>query len=84
MAINAAPPRHEFYDERIKAVSFIESAFNEAEEEGVTPHALAQAALFAALAEMVCLYGEEETANFADKLKNRVLNGEFSCEMTLQ
>jgi len=42
---------------------------------------LAQASLFAALAELVGTYGEDAVAKFAEGLAARVRNGEFSLAL---
>jgi hypothetical protein len=73
-----------YRDERIKAIAHFEDAFTDAELQGVSSDAMAQAALFASLLEMVSLYGEDATADFCDTLKSRVLSGEFSISRTLQ
>ena len=41
---------------------------------------MAQACLFAALAEFVTTYGEDAAAKFTDGLSKRIHNGEFSIE----
>src|SRR6201991_231707 len=45
--------------------------------DGVDGDCLAQASLFAALAELVGTYGEDAVAKFVEGLSTRVRNGEF-------
>jgi hypothetical protein len=45
---------------------------------------MAQASLFAALAELVGTYGEDAVAKFAEALPDRVRNGEFSLALARQ
>jgi hypothetical protein len=45
---------------------------------------LAQASLFAALAELVTTYGEDAVAKFVEGLPARVRNGEFSLALAKQ
>ena len=46
--------------------------------------AMAQACLFVALAELVATYGEIATAKYAEKLPERIRNGEFTVERAPQ
>jgi hypothetical protein len=62
------------------ALGYLHEAWAEARLEGVDGDCLAQACLFAALAEFVTTYGEEAAANFTEGLGNRIRNGEFSLE----
>jgi len=52
--------------------------------DGIDGDCLAQACLFAALAEFVTTYGEEAAARFTDGLGSRIRNGEFSLEQPRQ
>jgi hypothetical protein len=45
---------------------------------------MAQACLFAALAELVTTYGEDATAKYADGLSARIRNGEFTIDRARQ
>lgn len=62
------------------ALGYLQEAWAEARHEGIDGDCLAQACLFAALAELVTTYGEEAAATFADGLGARIRNGEFSLE----
>ena len=60
-------------------IGFQEDAFNEAQQDGLDPDAMAQAALFAALRTLVETYGEDATATFAETLADKVRCGAFTC-----
>ncbi len=60
------------------ALQLMLEAFAEGDLEGIDPDCMAQAALFAALKEFVATYGEEPVASFAERLPERVRNGEFT------
>jgi hypothetical protein len=60
------------------ALRLLISAFNEADDDGVDPDCMTQAALFFALKEFVMAYGEEPVAIFIEGLPKRVRNGEFT------
>jgi hypothetical protein len=62
------------------ALGYLQEAWAEARHDGIDGDCLAQACLFAALAEFVTTYGEEAAAKFTDGLGNRIRNGEFSVE----
>ena len=75
------------------ALSYILDAWEEAVGDGVDPHALANAALFAAFCDLVEAYGEsdlwtdepaEQKVSMAEGLKARVERGEFTVSRRLQ
>ena len=66
------------------ALSYLREAWAEAQLDGVDADCLAQACLFAALAEFVTTYGEEAAATFTEGLGKRIRNGEFSLEQQRQ
>jgi hypothetical protein len=74
-------PDHE--QKRI-ALGYLQEAWAEARLDGIDGDCLAQACLFAALAELVTTYGEDAAATFADGLSKRIRNGEFSLEQPRQ
>ena len=67
-------------DQKRMALGYLQEAWAEARHDGIDGDCLAQACLFAALAEFVTTYGEEAAAKFTDGLGNRIRNGEFSVE----
>lgn len=70
--------------ERQIALEYIADAWNGAERDGVEREALAHAALFASLATLVRLFGEEATAQLVSKLPERIQHGEYSLERSIQ
>ncbi len=75
------PPPHDprpDHEQKQAALSYLNQAWAEARLDGVDGDCLAQASLFAALAELVTTYGEDAVATFAEKPRLRALrNGEF-------
>ena len=72
----ASAPEHA--EERRAALGYLAEAWAEARLDGIDGDCLAQACLFAALAELVSTYGEEAAARYAEGLVTRIRNGEFS------
>ena len=66
------------------ALGYLQEAWAEARLEGIDGDCLAQACLFAALAEFVTTYGEDAAAIFAEGLSVRIRNGEFTLEQPRQ
>ena len=60
------------------ALVYVTEAFAEALLAGIAGDSFAQAALSAALQELVATYGEETVATLAEALPNRVRTGEFT------
>lgn len=61
-----------------KALTRVLDMWDAALRDGVPSEALASAAIFAALTELVDLYGVEPVAEFADGLPARIRAGEFT------
>ena len=72
------------HEQKRAALSYLSEAWAEARHDGVDGDCLAQASLFAAMAELVTTYGEEATAKFVEGLAARVRNGEFSLKLARQ
>jgi hypothetical protein len=72
------------HEQKQAALSYLNEAWAEARHDGVDGDCLAQASLFAAMAELVTTYGEEATAKFVEGLAARVRNGEFSLALAKQ
>ena len=72
------------HEQKQAALSYLNEAWAEARHEGVDGDCLAQASMFAALAELVTTYGEDAVAKFAEGLPSRVRNGEFSLRQAKQ
>lgn len=71
-------------EQKLVALGYLQQAWAEARLEGIDGDCLAQACLFAALAEFVTTYGEEAAASFTDGLSTRIRNGEFSLDQSRQ
>ena len=71
-------------EQKRMALGYLREAWAEARLDGVDGDCLAQACLFAALAEFVTTYGEDAAATFTDGLSSRIRNGEFSLEQSRQ
>ena len=72
------------HEQKQAALSYLNEAWAEARHDGVDGDCLAQASLFAALAELVGTYGEDAVAKFVEGLPGRVRNGEFSIALARQ
>jgi hypothetical protein len=71
-------------DNSFKALSLILAAWDEGTESGVAPEQMAYAALFAALTDLVSLYGEDAVVKLARGLETRIEHGEFTLGRTVQ
>jgi hypothetical protein len=60
------------------ALTYVGEAFALAALDGVEPQDLAEAALCAAMCELVAVHGEDEAARIAKRLADRTASGEFS------
>jgi ketol-acid reductoisomerase len=65
-------------DQKARALDLILQAWETALKEGVEPEMLASTAIFAALSDMVDLYGPEPVAQMCEGLPARVRAGEFT------
>ena len=72
------------HEQKQAALTYLNEAWAEARHDGVDGDCLAQASLFAALAELVSTYGEDAVAKFVEGLPARVRNGEFSVSLAKQ
>jgi hypothetical protein len=66
------------------ALRYILDAWEEALHDGIEPEMLANAALFAALADLIDLYGEDAVAKMTSGLSRRIHHGEFTLRRTAQ
>ena len=66
------------------ALGYLHDAWMEARLDGIEGDCLAQTALFLAFAELISTYGEEAAARYAERLGERIRNGEFSVELSRQ
>ncbi len=72
------------HEQKRVALGYLQEAWAEARLDGIDGDCLAQACLFAALAEFVTTYGEDAAATFAGGLAARIRNGEFTLERPRQ
>jgi len=79
-----APNPASDHEQKRVALGYLQEAWAEARLDGIDGDCLAQACLFAALAEFVSTYGEDAAATFAEGLSERIRNGEFSLEQQRQ
>jgi hypothetical protein len=70
--------------ERQAALRYILDAWEEALHDGIEPETLANAALFAALADLIGVYGEDAVAKMTTGLSRRIHHGEFTLKRTSQ
>ena len=66
------------------ALRYIIDAWDEALHDGIEPEMLANASLFAALSDLVSIYGEEPVSKMAERLSRRIQHGEFTLNRTTQ
>ncbi len=74
----------EHRDDSLKALGFILDAWEEGTDSGVAPELLAYAAIYAALTDLVAVFGEESVAKLANGLARRVREGEFTLHHSVQ
>jgi hypothetical protein len=72
------------HEQKRVALGYLQEAWAEARLDGIDGDCLAQACLFAAMAEFVSTYGEEAAATFTEGLATRIRNGEFSIDQPRQ
>jgi len=70
--------------EKQAALRYILDAWEEALHDGIEPEMLANAALFAALADLIDVYGEEAVGKMTGGLSRRIQHGEFTLRRTAQ
>ena len=78
-----APPAPDG-EQKYAALKYILDAWQEALHDGIEPEMLANAALFAALTDLIGVYGEDAVANMTNGLSRRILHGEFTLKRTPQ
>jgi hypothetical protein len=66
------------------ALGYIAEAWELALSEGIEPEMIANAALFAAMSDLVTLYGETAVMTMAEGLRARIERGEFTIKGRLQ
>lgn len=76
--VQSLQQRLEAEEERHAALDHLLQAWEDAILDGIDGACVANAALFTAFKELVATYGEEQVAEFASSLPQRVRNGEFT------
>jgi hypothetical protein len=72
------------HEQKRVALGYLQETWAEARLDGIDGDCLAQACLFAALAEFVTTYGEDAAATFTEGLSARIRKGEFSLDQSRQ
>ncbi len=71
-------------EQRQLALEYLAQAWNDAEQDGLDRESIAHAALFAAIATLVRDFGEESTAKIIANLPERIRNGEYTLDRSIQ
>ncbi len=74
----AITQRLEKDEQKSTALDMILCAWDQALAKGCTPENIATSAIFAALADLIDVYGEEIVAEMTRRLPDRITRGEFS------
>ena len=78
------PPSSQSEAQKQAALKYILEAWAEVLHDGIEPEMLANAALFAALADLIGAYGEDAVAKMTNGLSRRIHHGEFTLKRTAQ
>ncbi|MCJ8323127.1 MAG: hypothetical protein MJK06_04480 [Hyphomicrobiales bacterium] len=70
--------------EKQRALSYLLEAWENAINDGVESDMIATAAIFAAISDMVNMYGEDPVAKMTESLAKRIRTGEFTLNKTIQ
>jgi hypothetical protein len=77
-SVRQAPRSSENEAQKQAALRYILDAWEDALHDGIEPEMLANAALFAALTDLIDVYGEDAVAMMTNGLSRRILHGEFT------
>jgi hypothetical protein len=83
-SLRRTPPSSQSEAQKQAALRYILDAWEEALHDGIEPEMLANAALFAALADLIGVYGEDAVAKMTSGLSRRIHHGEFTLQRTSQ
>ena len=75
---------HNNEDDRSAALNHILQAWENATEEGIDASAIAHAALFTALIDLVSAYGEDAVAMLTEQIPERVRGGDYTLNRNIQ
>jgi hypothetical protein len=82
--VRRTPPSSQSDEQKQAALRYILDAWEEALHDGIEPEMLANAAMFAALADLIGVYGEDAVAKMTTGLSRRIHHGEFTLKRTSQ
>ena len=83
-SVRRAPQSSENEAQKQAALRYILDAWEDALHDGIEPEMLANAALFAALTDLIDVYGEDAVAKMTGGLSRRIHHGEFTLKRTPQ
>ena len=83
-SVRRAPRSSENEAQKQAALRYILDAWEDALHDGIEPEMLANAALFAALTDLIDVYGEDAVAKMTGGLSRRIHHGEFTLKRTPQ
>lgn len=75
---NAEPVQPDAEAQRAHALTVLLGAWDTALSQGCDPEAVANSAIYVALADLVDVYGEAVVARMTEQLPARIIRGEFS------
>jgi hypothetical protein len=73
-----APEERDAEEQKSVALELLLDAWDDALSSGCSPEMIATSAIYAALSDMIDIYGEEHVAEMAAALPDRIRRGEFS------
>ena len=82
--VRQAPRSSENEAQKQAALRYILDAWQDALHDGIEPGMLANAALFAALTDLIDVYGEDAVAKMMGGPSRRIHHGEFTLKRTPQ
>ena len=82
MSLTGIEDALEAQDQKLRALRVILEAWSDAIDLGLEADAVANAALFAALADLIAAYGEDAVVTMTNGLAERIQLGEFSVPNT--
>jgi len=83
-SLRRTPPSSQSEAQKQAALRYILDAWEEALHDGIEPEMLANAALFAAVADLIGVDGEDAVAKMTCGLSRRIHHGEFTLRRTSQ
>ena len=71
-------------EDSVEALTFILEAWEQGTDTGIAPELMAYAAIYAALTDLVTVFGEPSVERLVDGLRERVRSGEFTLYRSRQ